>query len=230
MSQDSLLDEILELIPNDLRDVPGSLLYSGQDAWTGTSPVYLMGLNPGGDPAVVTETVASQAAELLRTQPVNYSAYRDEAWAKPLGGLRPKGTAPMQRRILHMLDVLGLDPGTVPSSNLVFARTRRWGDLSPGEQNAWADACWPFHQAMIKRLGVRVVVCFGEPAGRLVRAQTGANELVETFVETNARRWTSYYYKGQGGISVVEARHPSVADWCNPATDVTPLVVNALRS
>ena len=87
----------------------------------------------------------------------------------------------------------------------------------------------PFHQQVLSMLRPRVVVCFGQTAGRYVRRRLGANELIGGFVENNDRRWRSSAYTGTGGIKVVVATHPSIADWRNPATDVTPLVQEALQ-
>lgn len=224
-----LLDQILGLVPQNLREVPGSLLYSGRDAFANGSALYLMGINPGGDPIREPETVAAHARKVLRFKPANFSEYRDGCWPAPgHGGPRPPGSAPMQQRVLHLLDTLALDPGTVPASNLVFARSRREGHIPPEQMRAWAEECWPFHQAMIKRLGARVIVCFGGTVGDFVRAKVGAREKSDQFTEGNNRRWTSRTFRGDGGIRVVQATHPSIADWCNPATDMSPLVMRAL--
>lgn len=186
-----------------------------------------MGLNPGGDPELVGGTVAAQATGVLLNMPANCSAYRDESWA---ANARPPGTWGMQPRVLHLLDRLGLDPGTVPASNLVFVRSRREADI-PGEQmTMMAEACWPFHQAVIKRLGVRVIVCFGGTTATVVRLKTGALEEVDRFVEANNRRWTSRAFRSPDGSTVVQVTHPSIADWRSPQTDITPLVARALRT
>lgn len=227
MSDDQLLAAILDQVPQRLRHVSGAVLYSGREAWTGTADLYLMGLNPGGDPALETETVAAQVHRVLRIEDANYSSYRDDSWGN--GEFR-RGEHRMQRNVLHLLETLGLDPGLVPSSNLVFARSRSWGDLPRKNQRAWAEACWPFHQAMIERLRVRVVLCFGRPAGDLVRAMMGAHEEIDCFIESNNRGWASRAYRGSEDVIVVQATHPSRAVWLNPSSDVTPLIERALHA
>ena len=228
MADDPLTDELVGLVPPDLRDVSGHLLYTGRDAWTGPSPLYLMGVNPGGDPDVIRETVTSSTERILRHEAANWSAYRDDRWTYPSGGTRPPGTAPMQQNVLHMLSTLGLDPGTVPASNLVFVRSRAEGDIPRQQMRALAEACWPFHRGVIDRLGIRVVVCFGGTAGDFVRANIGARHEVDRFVEANGRGWTSRTYRGRSGVKVVQVTHPSRAMWLNPAADVSPPIGRAL--
>jgi hypothetical protein len=225
---DLIVDELLAAVPADVLHVPGVLAYSGREAWTSDSPVYLLGLNPGGDPALSRQTVAEQFASAL-TGPPNYSAYRDEAWSKPKGGSRAPGQAPLQRRVRHMLDALGLDPGAVPSSNLVFVRSRREADIRADEMWTLAERCWPFHSAIIDRLGVRVVVCFGGTVAAFVREKVGADTESDRYVERNRRGWTSRAFKGDR-VTVVQLTHPSLADWTNPDSDPTGLAVRALAN
>lgn len=94
----------------------------------------------------------------------------------------------MQPRILHMYRTLGLSPGAVPASNLVFVRSRREGDIAPDVKRL-ADLCWPFHRCVLETLQPRVVLCLGKTAGDYVRERVGAHELYATFVEENERRW-----------------------------------------
>jgi hypothetical protein len=56
--RDTAVADFLRWIPPGIRDVSGVLLNSGREAFTGSSDVYLLGINPGGDPGVETETVA----------------------------------------------------------------------------------------------------------------------------------------------------------------------------
>lgn len=158
MTDDPLLAEVLDAIPGSLRGVSGDALYSGREAWTNPSPIYLMGINPGGDPADLSTTVATQAAAALR--PDSFSAYRDLAWTTPRGNLYEPGKHPMQRSVLHLLDRLGLDPAKVPTSNMVYARSRQAHHIAADDMRAWAEECWPFHLRMIERLGCRVVVAW----------------------------------------------------------------------
>ena len=90
-----------------------------------------------------------------RAEQTIWSAYRDESWT----GLTP-GTATLQRRMLHMFRKLNLNPGEVPASNLVFVRSERKAKLS-GEFSQLAKECWTFHEAVVNKLRVRVILCLG---------------------------------------------------------------------
>ncbi|KAA1419188.1 hypothetical protein F0U44_12105 [Nocardioides humilatus] len=220
-----LAEELTAAIPEGLRGLSGTALYTGRAAWTGSRPVYVLGDNPGGEPG--PDTVAGNLAELLFDRPADYSEYRDGQWMVGRH-LHPRGQAPMQRRVLHLFDVLGLDPGAVPVSNIVYVRSPQASHLDPDEANRWAEECWPLHAKMIERLGVKVVVCFGARPAGFVRSKVGAHTLADTFRETYANRsWASCTYTGPGP-SVVQLTHPGRADWTNPNADPTGLVVRAL--
>src|SRR5690606_27453049 len=142
----------------------------------------------------------------------------DESWR----GCLP-GTCGMQPRVLHLLSSLGLDPRTVPASNVVFVRSAREASLK-AEKHALLQACWPVHRAVIESLGVKTLLCFGATAAGWARETLNAHDLLDTFVETNNRRWTSTAHVNARGICVIKVTHPSIADWRNPAADPTPLV------
>ena len=111
---------------------------------------------------------------------------------------------------------------------MVLARTPSEADLARDFERL-AQMCWPFHQRVIDRLGVRVVVCFGKRAGNYVRQQFDAHREIDQFIETNNRGWKSTTHQGTDGLKIVTVTHPSRADWRNPAADVTPLVRRALE-
>ena len=98
------------------------------------------------------------------------------------------------------------------------------GDLEP-----LAERCWPFHQAVIETLGVRVIACLGKAAGNLVRRRLDAHNLVDEFVEDNKRGWKSRVHANSQGMAVVTLAHPSQVDWTAPASDPTGLVERSLR-
>lgn len=221
-----MIDEFVKLIPAHLHARSGRVFYSGVEAFEGAPrPLYLLGLNPGGCPEwLAKDTIGCYAQWSRRSAPRNWSAYRDQGgW-----GNRPAGASPMQKRVQHMLGRLGLDPGAVPSSNVVFARSKREKYLGDEFERLAAD-CWPFHQAVIEKLGVRVIACLGGSADWYVRERLGANTWVETFVEKNKRKWKSWTHRNRSGLAVVRLSHPSIADWCNPLTDPTELVERALE-
>lgn len=213
----------LDQLSTDLLSRSGSVFYTGCEAFSGTKPLYLLGLNPGGDPtAQARNTIASHLEHFYNRQRP-WSAYADDSWE----GAAP-GTWGMQPRVLHMLGRLGLDPRQVPASNLIFARTRNEADLR-NERDALIEECWPVHQAVIDSLQVRAIVCFGGTTGRLVKKLVGAVKPMGTYRETNERGWLSEAHASRDGRAVITVSHPSRADWRNPAADPTGLVGQVLR-
>lgn len=211
-------------IPVSILGKSGRVFYSGRNAFSAVAELYLLGVNPGGDPtAYRDDTVASHTEWVSHHAPTDWSAYRDERW---------KGKAPgrhgMQPRILHMFQALGLNPGAVPASNLVFVRSRREGDIA-AEMNDLADLCWPFHRFVIDNLRPKVILCLGKSAGGYVRAKTGAHRKYATFTEQNRRKWQSNAFLSASGLKVVVATHPSIADWTAAEPDPTGLVKSALH-
>ena len=211
-----MIDTFTEQIPQELLDVPGHAFYTGELGFSGQRPLYLLGLNPGGSG---TETVRQQVQN-LKLGPPEYSAYVTHTW---------KPAARIDHNVIHLLRTLSLDPSEVPASCVVLARTRSEADLARVFERL-ARMCWPFHQQVIDRLGVRVVVCFGKRAGNYVRQQLNAHREIDQFVETNNRGWKSATHQGMDGIKVVTVTHPSRADWRNPDADVSALVGRALDS
>ena len=219
-----MISEFISLIPRSVMDRSGAVFNTGRAGFSSPSPVYLLGINPGGDPDEhKLDTVAAQVEKVLRAHPTKWSGFADVSWNG-----HPPGTFRMQPRILHFMTSLGLDVRGVPASNLVFARSTRQQTFD-GDLAELARETWPFHQAVIDRLRVRIVACMGKTAGRFVRDMLGAHDLVDTFVEDNNRRWQSTLHRQPGGIYVATLSHPSMADWRARASDPTPLVGRALR-
>jgi hypothetical protein len=194
----------------------------------GFAPALPARLQPRRPPG--PDTVYGNAKQLLYAMRHDYSNYVDGEWGNSGGRLRAKGTAPLQRSVLHLLGVLGLEPGTVPASNVIFARSRQAHHISREQEQAMAEDCWRLHATMIERLDVKVVVCFGGRAAGFVRAKVSAHTVADQFIEAYAdRSWSSRTFTGRG-VSVVQMTHPERADWTNPMADPTGLVVRALSS
>lgn len=221
----SIIESLVDSIPPELLGRSGKVFYSGRRAFATRSSLYVLGVNPGGAPeSHQAETIGSHTDSVLRIYADDWCAYRDESWE----GHEP-GTYGMAPRVLHLYAALGLDPGAVPASNLVFVRSAREGNISKLEMMTLADRCWDFHAGAIRFLQPRAILCFGKTAGHYVRGKTGASELVAEFVETNRRRWRSQVYANASGLRVVVATHPSIADWTAAATDPTHLVLESIK-
>ena len=200
----------------------GSVFYSGRSAFSSPSPVYVLGLNPGGSPSGQAEETVSRDIEQWRSGPPVWSAYQDESWR----GMAP-GTCGLQPQVLHLFGGLGIDPRAVPASNVVFVRTHSEQALRD-EKAHLLKLCWPVHRAVIDGLKASTVVCLGATAGRWVREELGAYALAGRFIERNARRWTNEAHFAPSGICVITLTHPGRANWCSPEADPTPLVRRAL--
>jgi hypothetical protein len=223
-SSSSTIELLYNQIPSEVCRRSGKVFYSGRAAFEAQASLYVLGLNPGGDPSEhEDETVESHTAAVLHKFEADWSAYRDESWkdAAP-------GTSGLQPRVLHMCTALDLNPGIIPCSNLVFVRSRRERSMGP-EMKSLAEQCWPFHLLVIEQLRPRAIVCFGKTAGRYVCNRLNATTLCAEFIERNNRRWRSHVFASSTGLKVVVVAHPSVADWCAPATDPTSLVLGALK-
>jgi len=209
-------------LPVTLLNRSGSVFYSGRGAFEGTRPLYILGLNPGGSPTEqADETVARDLSD-WRTLPEAWSAYLDESWQG-----KPPGTHGLQPRIAHMFGALGLDLRQVPASNVVFARSSSEAMLS-AEKGMLLEQCWPVHDAVIRNRRVKAILCLGGTAGGWVRDMLGARQLIDSFIESNARGWRSEAHLSPDGRAVITVTHPGRVDWRNPATDPTPLVQSIL--
>jgi hypothetical protein len=219
----SIINSLVDLVPKSVLTESGAVFYSGRTAFTSPSPLYILGLNPGGSTVLQSkETVERDIKLFLEENPSEWSAYSDESWAG-----RPAGTCGLQPRVLHMLRGLGMNPRLVPSSNVAFVRSPTENTM-PFNFDAMAYLTWPFHQQVIDQLGVKVILCFGQAAGYFVARRLNATSRVGRFVEQNNRRWTSEALANNEGKIVVIATHPSRADWTSPSADPTPLVLDAL--
>ena len=219
------IEDFANLVPVSLATQSGKAFYSGRNAFSSLTQLYVLGVNPGGSPVnYPTETVGGHTQMILGMSNPDWSAYRDEAWE----GM-PPGTFGMAPRILHLFMQLGLDPGNVPASNLAFVRSKTEAAMGAVAMQGLADQCWAFHDAVINKLKPKVVLCLGQTAGMYVRAKVGANKLQGEFEEQNNRHWKSRSYTNKSGLTVVVATHPSIADWTAPNTDPSQLVLDALR-
>ncbi len=216
-----MIDRLVELIPQYLLQESGAVFYSGRAAFGDPAPLYILGLNPGGDSSDQSLSTVAEHVQKVRDMPkAEWSAFCDERWGPRRQTPGPSG---MQPRVLHVLKGLGLDARRVPASNLIFCRTRTESDLGDRFERIAQD-CWNFHKTVIEELGVRVILCLGQKAGGWVARQVGAHRELGRYVEQNGRGWPSVAMGNAAGRVVVIAAHPSRANWQNPSSDPTPLL------
>lgn len=220
-----MIEDFVDLIPEHLMDVSGAVFDSGRRAFESPSNLYVLGANPGGSPEDQgVNTISRHTKKVLNCEPEDWSAYRDEYW----GRKRP-GTRPMQRRLLHLFERLDRNPGNVPASNLIFPRSRNLDELE-GDFNRLASECWPFHQAVVNKLGIDVIVCLGGKVGSWVRHKLDAHTPVDETVSTaSKRRYRNRAYMNSDGLHVVVALHPSRFAWTSPSYDPSELIIRAIQ-
>lgn len=133
----------------DYLQESGSVLYSDNNTLQ-AGDIYLMGFNPGGTggPAL------GQQIDLLASKTTN--AYLDEDWSNDNGSW-PAGEAPLQRRVIWVLEQLGYQPRNVCSSNLIFLQSRQAQEID----YHLADVCWPIHQKIISIVKPKLIIAFG---------------------------------------------------------------------
>jgi hypothetical protein len=223
INDNNMMEEFAKLIPAGLNNLSGSVFYSGRNAFQGKKSLYVLGLNPGGDViAQQNQTVFWHTQAVLQRKFDCWSEYKDASWNG-----QPPGTYGLQPRVLHLFNVLGAEPGEVPSSNLCFVRTNNQAALAKSFFT-YAALCWDFHQKVINDLEVKVILCFGKVAGEFVQNKFKANIFIGEFVERNNRRWKTQAFKNEYEQVVILATHPSRADWTNPVSDPSSFIKSYL--
>lgn len=219
-----MIEEFAKNIPKQFLKKSGSVFYSGRKAFSKRAELYILGLNPGGDPQEqAEETIEWHSRKVLQCEPDDWSAYRDESWKG-----KPPGTCGMQPRILHLFNRLNLLAGEVPASNVIFLRSRGEKYIA-GDINHLANECWPFHQKVLDVLKPKAILCFGKTAGGLVQKRVGATRQIDEFIEMNNRQWRSQAFQNSAGMKVIVATHPSRVNWCAPSADPTMMISRVMN-
>jgi RimJ/RimL family protein N-acetyltransferase len=153
---------VLENLGDEYADLSGAVLYNG---WSSLrpGPLYLMGLNPGGDPAKITQTVR-QSIEALQE---NHCAYTDECWIPEHRGCRGKSTH--QRRVLELIRKfdphLRRYPERVFATNAIFLRSTNTQELKKMKLDDLWGKCWPVHQLFLSIVRPKLILCLGNGNG-----------------------------------------------------------------
>lgn len=222
-----MIEYFVANIPEEVMSWTGGVFGSGREAFSFDSAekLYIIGINPGGSGGI---DVSSHVNYVL-DRSANWSIYRDEIWGDP--AKHKPGTQGIQPSILHVLNTLDLDPGRVPSSNLVFGQSPTTSEYK-GNINTAKEICWPFHEAVIRSLKPKVILCMGGDVGWFVRFKTGALETASKAAALPGyeSHWSGAY-RGQlmgNDLTVVSAWHPTYRPWYGDRWDPTPLVREAL--
>ena len=232
--QDRNLDVVnrfVEEIPESLRQKSGSVFYSGVSPFSSRAGLYILGINPGGGPANSPESsISKHIHDVLHHKRLDWLAYKDESWS----GHAP-GKHPLQKNVLHLLKVAEKNAREVPASEVVFLQSRGVGDLRRCYGKSYeelADECWPFHEAVIDKLGIRVIAVYGKDSGEYVLNRLTANERVAEFPAPRGKGIiTSSVYRNGDGLTVVNLWFPGNGNphWTTQGKDPTGLVADALK-
>ncbi len=217
-----MIEDFVKLIPKSLMDTPGTVLRAGRRAFESPSDLYILDYHPGGTAKKYPETIGQHINKVLDVAP-DWVSWSDEKW-----GTSEKGEHRIQKRVRHLFAKIHVNPRETPAGLLIYKRYPR-GEHTSQEEKELAEACWPFHEAVIDELEVRVVVCLGQESGKRVCKQLNAQATGDNFTEMNERRWTSRTYQNPDGLYVISLTNPSIAKWTNPAADPTELVQRALE-
>lgn len=152
-----------------LADRPGRLLYSGLGTLRPGS-LYLVGLNPGGDPILEPDSPA-QHLNMLRQRAPDWNEYIDGVWY-PGGRRMAPGQAPMQRRVRALLEGVGFPVRSVCAANMIFLRAASERDL--GDAERLARQCWPVHREILRIVRPSAMICLGNRAFDLAAASGAA--------------------------------------------------------
>lgn len=170
MTRDELAEIINTKLDPEFRAKSGAVLACGP-ATIAPGKIYVMGINPGGDPKVITASISENFVPADGA-----SAYTDECWNKQCGDdpacehmanglVRPDALVRHQRNMIALAQMLGHEtPATLPSANAIFGRSTRLATLE--EQTGvdawrWWQGCWPVHQALLKIVRPAAIITLG---------------------------------------------------------------------
>ena len=198
----------------------GKALHSGRLAFSAPRDLYILGLNPGGDPEDRSETVASNIDQ-VRHEAEDWCAFLDQDW-RPGGRYYGRAKAPLQLEMQELAACLGLDLRRIPASDVIFARSRQAHHIV--DRRKLMDLCWPFHHTVIESLGVRVVLCLYKGAAEFVREKTGARaQPIDRACERSAagREYWRETFATPCGLKVVQITRPTGIPWTPNACALT---------
>ena len=207
-----MIEQFAEHIPPELKDKSGAVFYSGRDAFTGSRDVYVLGLNPGGNPVErPDETIGWHTDVVLHNKPDRWSEYTCESWLARGRYYKP-GEGGIQPSVIELIQKLGYDPREVPASNVVFTRSK--DEVSLQEKDLIANACWQFHREVIAHLEPKLILCMGRGAEDILKNKTNA---VRKGSSMSRRHGGGGYlvevFRNQRGCILVSVAHPGRIKW-----------------
>jgi hypothetical protein len=169
---DQIRSIIKQAMPFEMYTKSGGVMLSGTDALR-PGLAYIMGLNPGGDPAAEghERSIIDSVHDRQR-----FSCYRNECWQPRCeapeglcehmldGTVKPEFLVRHQRNAALIADALRLDITSVFSANAIFARSTSRATLQAQtgySMEEWWQACWPVHQHFLAEVRPRAIISLG---------------------------------------------------------------------
>lgn len=171
MSTGTIREQILSAVQQHLgkdANESGSVLYNGSSTLR-PGKLYLLGLNPGGDPSEIKQSVNESVKATFDKLRSDYCAYEDECWKQnhPVDCMLKecKGESPHQRRVSDLVDALGLGViiKDVFAANAIFLRTKDQLSLKM-PWKLWEN-CWHVHKLFLSIVQPKLILCLGNGNG-----------------------------------------------------------------
>jgi len=200
-----------------ILDRSGNVLYSSIDTLR-PGPVYLLALNPGGDPNDSKHRQQTIRSALEQLPSKRENEFLDVSW-RDRGVRREAGESILQRRVRRLTELLGLDLRSICAANLIFARAV---DAQSSEFHRLAPTCWPVHRMILDIVQPRLVLSLGNgelSAYAFIRHQLRGG--VEESIPSGHGDWECRSFR-TAGMTIVGLPHlsryaahknPSVIEW-----------------
>jgi hypothetical protein len=208
------IEKLMKNCPSpDILNKSGAVLYNG---WSSLADgrLYVMGLNPGGDPEEIGKSVVESLGEVEE----DHSELGKE-WSKSHRGLHP-----LQKRVIELLKIfwkerdIEEEKKKVFWTNAIFLRSINANILSTPLE-LW-DMCWPIHQYFLSIIKPEIILCLGNgerlSAFSMIRSKSEGSPSTcfcdpktKTFRDGKHFDATLPIMKGTISTKVVGVPHPS---------------------
>jgi hypothetical protein len=221
--RDEIISEVKQHLGEDASK-SGDVLYNGWDTLCPSNDgLYIMGFNPGGDPAKIDESIL-QSLEKLED---NYCSYEDACWRKSCpNDCRNEnhfGQSLHQNRVKQLAKVFDYEIGEVFAANAIFIRSKTQGHLR--ESLDLFKKCWLIHKRFLSIVKPRIILCLGNKED--MSAFALLREMLA--IEPNQVRRCGHVKAFSSAIAVsdretinshvIGVRHPS-QPWFNPVEEL----------
>jgi hypothetical protein len=162
-----IAEEARRLLPRSILEADGRALYSPASTLTSGSPFYFLGLNPGESPGgseIHDLLTVEKDLDRLANNQISLHGFLDEKWKNFDGGEAPIQVAGQQVFAILAGGDIGAGKELLrrtPTSNFVLRRSPSEELLKArtGEKTIdLALQCWPFHAAVLRESGCKVVI------------------------------------------------------------------------